>query len=549
MASAAQPLTALPPTVRAALVARVSSVEQDAEGKTSIAEQMARCRAEIERRAWTLDERHVFVDRVSGKLTSRFERPLAVAREGAIDALVFAKVDRLARSLRDLLNIEAELSELGVALVCTDQPIDTTTPTGRLMFQQLGAFAEYEASQIVERMTLANRASVRGGGWPGGELPWGLKLTGNKGDPNRQVELNPAEVATIRLAYDLVVNRGQSCWQAAETLNQAGKPPRHAQQWNNRLLRGALRSPTLKGEMFWSKPPSSARGRRATPGERNKTATGRYGGKIPVQIPAVLTEAEWAALQAALDRTSLARPIHADQVYLLSGRGGARIETPCGGRIHGFYRADRDLRQYRCINARTEAGPKRCRCPRIDAQDLESLVQMHVLGLAMNPDLLTEQARRWLNPEPATSPLEPAEDLDARIQRLERKRTNLALAAADLGPEAVVEAVGKVQAELDELVRTQEQARAQGNRQAQVEAAIPEILRYAQRLSEATFGNPDPHVWRRFLAQANVRVKIVRWLRPGEYSLMGDPYPYPYLASIEGELLAGDHATPGSTAG
>lgn len=56
-------------------------------------------------------------------------------------------------------------------------------------------------------------------------------------------------------------------------------------------------------------------------------------------------------------------------------------------------------------------------------------------------------------------------------------------------------------------------------------------------------------MWRRFLAQANVRVKIVRWLRPGEYSLMGDPYPFPYLASIEGELLAGDHATPGGARG
>lgn len=373
-------------------------------------------------------------------------------------------------------------------------------------------------------------------------MPWGLARV------DGQTVLNPAEVATIRFAYDLIVNRGQSCWQAAETLNQAGKPPRHAAEWNNRLLRGRLQSPTLKGEMFWSKPPSSARGRPPARGERNKTATGRYGDRIPVEIPAVLSETEWQALQVALDRTSLARSIHADQVYLLSGRGGARIETPCGGRMHGFYRADRDLRQYRCINARTEAGPKRCRCPRIDATELENLVRMHVLGLAMNPDLLTEQARRWLNPEPRVD-VYPPEDLDARIERLERKRTNLALAAAELGPEAVVEAVGKVQAELDELVRRREEAQAQGNRQAQVEVAIPEILRYSQRLAEATFGKPDPHVWRRFLAQANVRVKIVRWLRPGEYSLMGDPYPFPYLASIEGELLAGDHATPGCARG
>ena len=136
VAMESRPMTGPPSPLRAAISARVSSVEQDAEGKTSIAEQVARCRAEVERRGWTLDERHIFVDRVSGKLTSRFERPLAAARAAEFDALVFTKVDRLARSLRDMLNVEAELSELGVVLVATDLPLDTTTPAGRLVFQQ-----------------------------------------------------------------------------------------------------------------------------------------------------------------------------------------------------------------------------------------------------------------------------------------------------------------------------------------------------------------------------------------------------------------------------
>jgi DNA invertase Pin-like site-specific DNA recombinase len=540
-----RPLTGPPPTLRAAIAARVSSIEQDAEGKTSIAEQVDKGRTEVERRGWTLDERHVYIDRVSGKLTSRFERPLAAARAAEFDALIFTKVDRLARSLRDLLNVEAELAELGVALVCIDQPVDTTTATGRLMFQQFGAWAEYEASQIVERMTLANRASVKRGRWPGGELPWGLMLTGTRGDRDRQVVLNPAEVETIGVAWELVVHQGQSCWQVADALNRMGRLPRHAKQWNNRLLRGALQSPTLKGEMQWSKPPN--------PNWRKPTgyraATGKYGPPIPVEIPAVLSGEEWLALQAALARTSTTRPIHEGVIYLLSGRRGASIITPCGGRMHGFYRADRDLRQYRCANARTEAGDARCRCPRINANDLEWLVKTHIIGLAMNPDLLAEQAKRWLNPGPATPPpTTPAEDLEIRIAVLERKRTNLALAAADLGPEAIKDAVGRVQAELDGLIRQREEWQAQGNHRAQVEAVIPEILRYSQRLWEAAFSDDGAHEWRQFLARANVRVEIQRWLKPGEYTLFGDPYPYPYLARISGELL-GHPAAPSSTAG
>lgn len=257
MASASQPITGPLPPLRAAISARVSSIEQDAEGKTSIAEQVARCRAEIDRRGWTLDERHVFVDRVSGKLTSRFERPLAAARAGQIDALVFTKVDRLARSLRDMLNLEAELSDLGVVLVATDLPLDTTTPAGRLVFQQWGAIAEYEAANIVERMTLANRASVKRGGWPGGELPWGLALVDGAVVPN------PTEVEVIRTAYDLVVHQGLSCWQAADELNRFGSAA---------TPRGRVEQPAAEG----SAPESHPQGPDAvgsTPGPAARTAS------------------------------------------------------------------------------------------------------------------------------------------------------------------------------------------------------------------------------------------------------------------------------------
>jgi hypothetical protein len=213
----------------------------------------------------------------------------------------------------------------------------------------------------------------------------------------------------------------------------------------------------------------------------------------------------------------------------------------------GFYRSDRDLRQYRCINARTEARSGRCSCKRIDAQEIETLVQMHVIGLAMNPDLLTDQARRWLNPELANGgavPPGPPEDLDALIGALERKRTNLMLAAADLGPDAIRDAVARVQTELDGLTRRREELAGVVDRASQVEAAIPEILRYSQRLWDAMMVKSDPLVWRQFLARANVRVELA-WVEPTP------DWDYPYRLSIHGELVApaGDPVTPGSTAG
>jgi len=67
------------------------------------------------------------------------------------DVVVVYKVDRFARSLSDLLRILARLDALGASFRSLTEPIDTTTPVGRLMLQLLGSFAEFERSVIFER--------------------------------------------------------------------------------------------------------------------------------------------------------------------------------------------------------------------------------------------------------------------------------------------------------------------------------------------------------------------------------------------------------------
>ena len=113
----------------------------------------------------------IFTDEASG--TDR-ERPelakcLAFLRKG--DVLVFWKLDRLARSTVHLGQIAEGLREKGVDLKCLTQPIDTTTPTGRMMFNILACFAEFERDIIVER-TMAGLAAARArgriGGWKKG---------------------------------------------------------------------------------------------------------------------------------------------------------------------------------------------------------------------------------------------------------------------------------------------------------------------------------------------------------------------------------------------
>jgi DNA invertase Pin-like site-specific DNA recombinase len=94
----------------------------------------------------------LFVDKASG--TSREGRPkleeaIRFARSG--DVLLVTRLDRLARSVVDLHSISKELEAKGVDLIVTEQSIDTTTPTGRLMFNMLAAIAEFETDLRRER--------------------------------------------------------------------------------------------------------------------------------------------------------------------------------------------------------------------------------------------------------------------------------------------------------------------------------------------------------------------------------------------------------------
>ncbi len=91
-----------------------------------------------------VDDRHLHEDKVSG---ARFDRPglaraLAFARTG--DCLVVWKLDRLGRSLPDLLSIVTGLRERGVAFRSLTEQMDTTTPHGELLFSIFGALAQYE---------------------------------------------------------------------------------------------------------------------------------------------------------------------------------------------------------------------------------------------------------------------------------------------------------------------------------------------------------------------------------------------------------------------
>lgn len=93
----------------------------------------------------------------------------AVARR-EIDMVAAWSVDRLGRSLSDLLSVLTELHAKGVGLYLHQQGLDTSTPSGRAMFQMMGVFAEFERSMIRERV-MAGLARAREEGTALGRRP------------------------------------------------------------------------------------------------------------------------------------------------------------------------------------------------------------------------------------------------------------------------------------------------------------------------------------------------------------------------------------------
>lgn len=112
----------------------------------------------------------VFVDKASGTLARRpeLDKVLEYLRSG--DSLVITKLDRLGRSVRNLIDLALDLDRRGVSLKVLHQGIDTSTPGGRLFFHIVASIAEFERDLISER-TKDGLDAARARGRKGGRRP------------------------------------------------------------------------------------------------------------------------------------------------------------------------------------------------------------------------------------------------------------------------------------------------------------------------------------------------------------------------------------------
>ncbi len=200
--------------------ARVSTQEQTLDSQTDALDQ-----AGCER---------TFTDKVSGMKAHKpeFERMISYLRAG--DTIVIWKLDRLGRSTRGLIELVETLSQKGIHLVSLNDPIDTTSPGGLLVFQIFCALAEHERNVIVQR-TRAGLESARARGRTGGH-PKGLAVKYQKIAPAVKNLYESGSQSTTQIMSYFGIGSRRTFYKVLRYAGVAIKPMTTGRQANQKPL-------------------------------------------------------------------------------------------------------------------------------------------------------------------------------------------------------------------------------------------------------------------------------------------------------------------------
>lgn len=307
--------------------ARVSTSEQADEG-TSLESQCKRIKDSIEAEPAKCIEVVVEAGRSGGDIEGRPElrRLRDAIRFGQVDVVVVTSLDRLSRSIKDILELLDEFEKYGVAFRSLRESFDTSTPMGKGMLHIAGVMAEIERGLIAERTTNGRRDTVRQGKWPSGKPIFGLRRVGSRDLPVEksqsgnvgQLESYEPEVQLVKIIFDLY-DDGLSVRGVAEWLAENGHTG-----WHESKVDRVLRFPFAGGE---------------------------YPGYPTIKVPQMVKRELWKRVQKQLDASTREKtapktrtPLQA-RVECWEGCGGTwriRVARPTKGQAARMFCTHRE---------------------------------------------------------------------------------------------------------------------------------------------------------------------------------------------------------------
>lgn len=385
-------------TLRVAIYLRVSSSKQlDGYG---LDVQEDRCRAWVDYQLKGTP--HTIVDvycdgGVSGKLAHRDEldRLTSDIEAGLVDSVVFAKLDRIGRTMRNIHRWVYDVTDYGVRVATADGRIDSEDQMFGIQLSLLAYMAEVEHALILERTLGGRIKKIAGGGWASGTPPYGYMLD-EEGEPI----VNPEELEQIMKFAELAVDQKASRGEAASGLNELGYRTRTGKLWegNNLILRMRL---AIRGYVDFTFSGMN---------EDGEEITTSYRLDLP---PLFEDEARRKAVEAVLEDMKGA-PRTSYSNHLLSGH----LISQCGHSRYGAARAEKEGLVYRCSNSATLAEGHTCK--QIPGIPTEEAVWDEVSKKLSDPEAIVGLVDDWLGSVP-----ERAESYRLRLREIETKLNKL----------------------------------------------------------------------------------------------------------------------------
>jgi len=334
---------------RAALYFRQSLDVQE-----GIDRQRKRCAALVEARGWDIaaeyEDNDTSASKQRGEKTA-WSRLLEDARGGRFDVVVAVDLDRLLRTVRDLVS----LTDTGVKVLTVDGEIDLTTADGEFRATMLAGIARFEARRKGERQTRAAAYAASQGRRTGGRRPFGYEQDG--------VRLIPSEASAIAEGFRSLLS-GVPLAQIARAWNNAGHftaQRRYSEEhrgepspWRAYSVRMVLTNPRYMGKRA-------------------------YKGEIVADAiwPSVIDESTWLAANAVLSNPARRTGVNGAR-YLLSGLAVCGV---CGATVHAGGNARRGVPAYRCSGSTGHFARR--------SAPVEEYVEAVMISRLSQPDALT----------------------------------------------------------------------------------------------------------------------------------------------------------------
>jgi site-specific DNA recombinase len=345
---------------------------------------------------------------LSGKNTKRpaLESLMADVRADKINTILVTKLDRITRSVKDLLKLLEFFKKHETHFVSISENFDTETPMGRFTLTLLGLMAQLEREVTAERVAVDMRHRAKKGKWNGGVVPFGymtqaqlLKMNLDQGMDEQQAQkdaakkcpqpkigyVNEIEAETVRWMFDHFI-KYDSIRKTTIELNNTGHRTRKGKLWATSSVHRILSNPTYAGNVWFGKRKTDTTTGKLIPQDKDTwiVADGNH--------DAIVSDEIFEKARQLMAGKSKCKPKRKGRVYLLSGIVKCGL---CGGPLYGYTfqkSKQKAYSYYKCVN-KQQKGELACIGQSIPAEKLEGFIIDTLMNLSKDQTFLSDKQK------------------------------------------------------------------------------------------------------------------------------------------------------------